>query len=686
VTADTLGHGVADGFSAQPPPLTSLSGEWLHPAAESEFALPTLQNFVGLVQVCWGPTGVQNWIMPPTGLPTPTGQLYALDTDGRPSRVGPEGTTYRWRPSEVLREHEVVSTRTRLHWDEAAITERLSFKQSGRFVLLFGGLCRTWSFTDYWNLPPEDVPQFNVSWDGSSVVVEDCKTFGVARITPSRSPAARTYLSIDDFYAGRPVDGPGRLVALELTAQAGQEYSWTAVQGTQPDIAPAGTDADVEQRWQEIWAAAFTPGNKHFSGSLPALDFGDEALNRLYYMGILTLLNSRRLTRPATSRSRFATGGQAIWAGSTAPLATSYTWGGSEGAPSTSFLWEVQLQAPLLARLDPAILRNQLEAFMRADMSNHWGIDVLTGRGVGMWYGVNDGAMITSAADYLRITGDLGWLDTSVDGVQVRDHLMRHVRNHGELSHGSQLADYGSAQNILECVSSYEHGVASFNAMGAWSYRFAADVLAPEAGQELRGRAEAIEQAVRGLILDDGVFRCETPEGPRVVRTCLDFIYVGRYMGDRLTGDERRRMLGFFAEELETSDWMRALSLEDSDSLTRLLPSFQTYRADHQSTGSYDGWPGLAASVRLSFGDTSATLDWLRRISKVTWEGPFGQAHWVGTNAGERHTRSATKASFFNGNCYLEACGCTLATVLLEDVAGTQHGAGSGAVRSEPEA
>jgi len=326
--------------------------------------------------------------------------------------------------------------------------------------------------------------------------------------------------------------------------------------------------------------------------------------------------------------------------------------------------------------LDPDVLRSQLEAFMRADMRSHWGIDVMTGRGVGMWYGVNDGAMVTAAADYLRITDDLAWLDTHVDGQRVRDHLMRHVRRHEELSHGGNLADYGSAPNILECVSSYENQVASFNAMGAWAYRFAADVLAPEAADELRGRADAIEQAVRGLLREDGVFHCQTPEGPRVVRTCLDFIYVGRFMGDSLTRDERRRMLGFFVEELETSDWMRALSLEDSDSLTQLLPSFQTFRADHQSTGSYDGWPGLAASVRLSFGDTTATLDWLRRISKVTWEGPFGQAHLVGTSAAEPNTRSATKASFFNGNCYLEACGCTLATVLLEDVAGNQNEAG----------
>lgn len=654
-----------------PPDLTTLSSRWQSPTVEAEFALPTIVNFLGLAQVAWGPAGVQNWVMPPTGLPTATGRLYQLNEDGTPRLVQPEGTRYRWTPWEVQREHEVVSTRTRLHPGDTALTERLTFKRAGRYVLLFGGLCRTWSFTDYWNLPPDDVPQLNVRWDGRSVVIDDCKTFGIATITPSGPLAdVRTHLSLDAFYGGQAVSGRGRLVALEFQAEVGTKISWTAVQAPEPDATPIGTDEDAEKHWQEVWRAAFTPGNEHFSGHLPALRFGDDALDRLYYMSVLTLLHSRRLARPISPRARFSTGGQAIWAGEAEPLITSYTWGGSEGAPTTSFLWEVQVQAPLLARLDPDVLRRQLEAFLRADMSSHWGIDVLTGRGVGMWYGVNDGAIVTSAADYLRITGNRAWLDTQVAGRTVRQHLLHHVERHRELARGSTLADYGAAQNLLECVSSYEHVVASLNAMAAWAYRFAADELAPERGEEFTRRADQIEQEVISLLKPDGVFACRTPQGERVVRTCLDFIYVGMFMGRRLTDAQRASMLRFFREELETKDWMLALSLRDEDSLTPVLPSFQTYRADHQSTGSYDGWPGLAARVRLAFGDHDNTLNWLRRLSEVTWEGPFGQAHWVGTTEQERTEAAARKASFFNGNCYLEACGCTLATTLLEEIAG----------------
>lgn len=651
-----------------PPAAGSLSGRWLSPTVQARFALPTIQNFLGHAQVAWGPTGLHSWVMPPTGLPVPNGVLYAVDSadeTGRPSRVGPEGTSYRWRPWEVLRRHEMVDSQVRLHWAEQAVTERLTIKRDGRFALLFGGYCRTWRFDSYWNLPPQDDPQLRTSWDGECVNVEDSKTFGIARFRPSRTPdRVRTYASLDDFYAGKSLDGPGWLVALEWELGSGAELAWTATQGTRPGAEPAGDDTTAESEWERIWLDAFTPGNPTFSGHLPALDFGDDKLNRLYYMGILSLLNSRRLVRPPDVRDRFVTGGQAIWTADGQPLSPFYTAGVTDGAPTTSALWDMQFQAPLLARLDPDVLRTQLEAFLRVDMSRSWGIEQLTGTPVGMWYAANDGAIVSAARDYIDGTGDRAWLDKPIDGRPVRDHLLGHVLNHDSLRGESALADYGTSEHLLECVSSYEHQVASFNALAAWCYRYAADVLTPERAIELVERAERTERAVIELLMPDGVFQCRGPDGTRVVRSALDFMYVATYMPEALDEAARKSMLTFFVQELETVDWMLALSQSDPDSLTDRLPNFQTFRADHQSTGSWDGWPGLAAGARMTLGDTAATIDWLRRISAVTWEGPFGQAHYLGTGEDARR-RPATKASFINGNCYHSACGVTLSTALL---------------------
>lgn len=648
-----------------PLPLADLASRWLTPTDEESFALPVTQNFLASVQCQWGPTGIQNWVAPPTGLPTPTGTLYAFDGE-RPVAVDPAGTSYQVLPWELRRRHPVVSATTRLHAGDVAVTERLTFHLAGRYALVFTGLCRTWSFTDYWNLPPEDVPQLNVRVVDGAVRVGDNKTFGWARfMVPSDSNTdadVRVYVRHDDFLAGRPSAVRGRLAVVTFEVADGDEVAWTAVQGTEEKLEPRGDDGDAEQAWTDVWHAGFTPGNPHFSGSLPALRFGDDALDRLYYMGVLALLHGRRTPADAGPRARFSTGGQAIWAGELAPLTTAYTTGATEGAATTSFLWELHLVAPLLARLDPDVLRSQLEAFLVAGTDRHWGIDILTGRGVGMWYGINDGAVLTAAAAYVETTGDHAWLSRMVGAATVREHLLRHVGRHAELADGGPIADYGAAHHVLECVSSYEHGVASFNALAAWCHRFAAEVLDPEHAEDHLARAAAIERAVLALY-EDGVFRCVTPTGERVVRTCLDFMYVGRYLENALDDDHRRGMLRFFTAELETGDWMRALSTADADSLTTALPEFQTYRADHQSTGAYDGWPGLSADVRFRFGDGAATIDWLRRISAVTWEGPFGQAHWTGLP--DDDPAPARKASFFNGNCYLLVSGSTLAATML---------------------
>ncbi len=652
----------------EPLELAELRSAWLAPAAEEDFALPTVTDFHAVIQVAWGPTGIQNWVAAPTALPTPTALLYRLDEAGRPVRVGPDGVEYQWAPAEVLRRHPAVRTRTTLA-DGGTAVEEYVFAEPGRYQVVFAGLCRSWSFPDYWNLPPEDVPQFNLAVRDGGLDMTDTKTFGCARFEfdgPVGSLA--TFRSMDDFHRQRPATGAGRVAAVTIEAQTGTTLRWFARQGVSDVVLAEEPRTEAGESWERVWRDAFTPGNDTFSGHLPALRFGDPDLDRLYYLAVHSLLQCRRFAPTVEHRATFATGGQAIWSVERTPLEVAYVWGGPEGAPTTSFLWELQLTAPLLARLDPTVLRATLEQFLVADMGSHWGIDTLTGAGVGMWYGVNDGAMINVAFDYLRLTGDRAWLDAVVGGRPVRERLLGYVdRIIERVPPGGNRTDSGAAPNILECVSSYEHEIAAFNAMGSWACRFAAALLAPDRADYYTGWAETLRRGVLELAHPDGYFCCIAEGERREVRTCLDLIYVGRFVPDALDEDMRQRMTAFFHRELETVDWMYALSPADADALTDKLPSFQTYRADHQATGAYDGWPGMSASVLLHFRDPEA-LGWLARVARVTREGPFGQAHFISAT-GERD-RPATKASFFNGNLYLESCGCSAATTLLEQVAG----------------
>jgi hypothetical protein len=620
--------------------LDELAGDWLSPQREEDFSLPAITNFRGVVQAAWDVSGIQNWICAPTGMATPTGLLFHTE-NGRTRRF-PRTVEYRWKAYEIERRGAGVHSTLRMPEGRAAVIERLRFDRPMRIHLAFGGLPRVWRFTDYWNIPPEDVPMLNVVCRGDRFVIDDTKTFGMAEfVVPGR---LRVYSDLCAWLDGEPPVERGRLGVATLDIRAGDEVEWYGLQGCEPG-APLKTDEAwdaARDHWDRTWGAAFTAGNSEFSGHLPQR-LGD--LERLYDMSVLSLLMTRRLLPEVSSRAGVATGGQCIWNEEPRPLPRAYVVGGPEGAPTTCFLWELEFQAPILARLDPAVLREQMEAFMRVDLHHHWGVETVSGRGAGMGYGVNPGAFLSAVSDYVRITGDRAW------AMGHLDYLRTCAR--------PELTDYGHYQHILECVSTYEHTIAAFNALNVAGLRFLGELT----GEDGYARAAA-ELAGKVLSLyEGGPFACRQPDGSRrIVKTILDFVYVGRCMTGDLPDGVRQGMVEFFRGELQTEDWLYALAPSDPNALTKELPWFQTFRADHQATGSYDGWPARAASVLARFGRRDEALAWLRRIERVTCEGPFGQAHFI-------HPGGAQKASFFNGNMYLETAGCAYAATILDDLA-----------------
>ncbi|MEP0846324.1 MAG: hypothetical protein HRF50_05815 [Phycisphaerae bacterium] len=664
--------------------LDELAGNWLRPRDEEHFSLPAIVNFRGMAQAAWDISGVQNWTCAPTGFPTPTALLYVRD-GGRVRRFPRAGIEYRWKAYEIERRGHGVHTVTRMPELAAAVMQRIRFERPLHAYLVFTGLPRVWRFTDYWNLPPWDVPQMNLRECHGGFALDDCKTFGRACFAV---PGQRAVFSdLDSWLNGEPPVERGRLGVAELQVGAGDEITWWGAQGCEEALPELDQNAAWESgrlAWERVWRSAFTPGNPDFSGHLPTYEqavggdgIGDAgpavSLARLYYMSVLSLLMTRRIIPAPTPRSLIATGGQCIWTppeahvggaergprpAPPARLERAYVWGGPEGAPTTSFLWEVEFQAPLLARLDPAVLRAQLEALMRVDLRKHWGIETVSGAGAGMAYGVNPGAFLSCVADYVRITGDRAWALRHVD------YLKNCLR--------PELTDYGDCQNILECVSTYEHTVAAFNALAVAGLRFMSELTGDA---QCARQADALAAQVLTLF-EGGPWACKQPDGSRrIVKTILDFVYVGRCMAGDLPQRVRREMAAYFERELGTEDWLYALAPSDLDALTPKLPAFQTYRADHQATGSYDGWPARAASVLLRFGERAKTVAWLRRVQDLTREGPFGQAHYIhsaprGSSGADDGFPSRTrKASFFNGNCYFESAGCGFATAILEDLA-----------------
>ena len=161
---------------------------------------------------------------------------------------------------------------------------------------------------------------------------------------------------------------------------------------------------------------------------------------------------------------------------------------------TTTFIWDYSLSSLTHALLDPAPMRRHIEHWIDLDTHAHFGTEWLTGGPVGQWYSVNDFAMTRLVRDYVRFTGDEDFLAVPVGRDDARKPVASHLHDWATAWRGLRgdhaLADYGGIDNLLECVSSYVHEVASFNAANVWCLRVAAEV-AERAGERRPRRAAA---------------------------------------------------------------------------------------------------------------------------------------------------------------------------------------------------
>jgi hypothetical protein len=368
-----------------------------------------------------------------------------------------------------------------------------------------------------------------------------------------------------------------------------------------------------KQCWEQRWADAFTPGNDHFSGSLPVLVTDNAALKRNYYMGVLTMLELERTQFPVFPRS-FITSG--------------------ERAPGTQYYWDASMQATVWALLEPAGMKATLRRWLTQNVRNGNTIDLMQTNGFDPkaydhinGYAFNACNIFQTTLDYLRITGDPGFLDERLENGKTVLEKMDDMATDWKtlVLPDSPLANYGENNNLLECAPAYIHRIASCNAQNVWMMRQDAALQelkgnAASAG-ELRDGAEKLLPAVLSLYKPgDGVWFGLHNDGKRVeLRHCVDYIYVGNALAHDLAPDMRREMTDFVKRELLMRNWMRAMSLQDAAAAV-------SDRPDHGPMGAYDGWPALTIGTMWRLGFPRDAFDFYCRTAEVTKEGPFAQA------------------------------------------------------------
>ena len=576
------------------------------------FNPPGLTNFLGCVQADLDVTGLRALSFPPFG--TGDQVTAGLYLDGAYFPATGEPVTYTWYPDRIEREafHRGLRLRTTLALAQgrtAAVMRITAHNESGDYrevrlrLRLRGGVTQAragWGF-----IPPGEKDNLSEVDPGRGAV-----------LFSARGSSAHLMQGIGG--SAHAVDPGGVESTLRLRPGQGWQVDFVLAVGATADAARALYDemrdrADDVLAWgRAVWdyelEAAFTPGSGVYSGSLPVLETDDELIRKLYYTAALGVVYFRR-------DSPFAPGGRAY-----DTLMPRY-W------QTVTFLWDYALSGLAHALLDPAVQRSNLERWMVMDVHEHFGTEYLGGDAVGPWYAVNDYAMLQMSREYLRWSGDRGWLDRRVGEMTVRDRLGVFATTWKGIRKNSLLADYGGIGNLLECVTTYVHEVAALNAANVWGMRFAAELLPgrSRAARELRAEAEALVREVMQLYVDGaGYWYARHPDRLVPVRHCYDFFTVLNTLGWDLAPRQRHEMVDFFARELMTRTWMRALSGSDEDAISDVRP-------DHQWTGAYAAWPAQALTALFNAGEVDMAVDWMHRLALSANQGPFGQAHMVET-------------------------------------------------------
>ncbi|MBC8107288.1 MAG: hypothetical protein H7Z14_11910 [Anaerolineae bacterium] len=580
------------------------------------FCPPGLTNFLGCVQSDLDPVAIRSLNFPPFACSdTVTGTLFL---NGKIFAATGSPVTTTWLPDRIERVGEAdglrVSSTTVLVVKQMAAIVRVEVKNlstSPREVTIKLGLRGgvTKSVTAWNNAHPPTETDNAIEIDSERRAIRFRARASTAVCLQGVVPPA-----IDVTNNGLRITFPLRPGESKVFSYLNVIADDAAGAASLYDQLARNPEAEIRRArddWNAELAAVFTPGNDRYSGHMPTLETSDRDVLKLYHIGILGTIYFKRESPYSVHGRAYTTLIPRYW-------------------QPVTFLWDYSLSSLVHALLDPAEMRASLERWMKLDIHKHFGTEYLTGAGVGPWYSVNDFAMTSIARDYLRFSGDLGWLDRKVGEQKTVDYLEQYAHNYKRFATKSKLADYGGLNNLLECVNTYVHEVASLNAANVFNLRTVAEIISTKCQKDkaasMLAEAKELAREVNKLYVEGkGFFHARFPDGSlREVRHCYDFNTVLNTIPDDIPEKQKREMVDFFRRELQTPAWMHALSCDDDDAMFSVRP-------DHQWTGAYPAWPPQAVTGLYRIGEVDLAFDWVKGLARSANQGPFGQAHFCET-------------------------------------------------------
>jgi hypothetical protein len=365
---------------------------------------------------------------------------------------------------------------------------------------------------------------------------------------------------------------------------------------------------EAKSLWENRWKDVFTPGNKSYSGYLPTFETTDKNLYEIYYLSIVSFLETQQNHVYPTLDIAFGSNNE---------------WANNQG-----YFWEISQFADIYALLEPKGMKQMIKMCLNVNIDNGNAIDYRTGKITNHWYAVNDYALFKTIDSYIRINRDFDFLKTEVNGKTVLEHLY-YTATKWEKRYNKEygLADYGKDPwSFFEAIPNYIHMVPAMNAQNVWMLRSMAiyDKLygKGDRAEDLREKANQLATNIKSLYVPgEGVWKVKYPNGNTIIsRHSYDFLTIGMTMKDDLTPKMKEEMIHFVETELLTqSDFMRAMSLKDEAALN-------SDRSDHGPVGCYIGWPALTVQAIADLGQFEKAKNIISNFRNAFVESGMGQA------------------------------------------------------------
>jgi hypothetical protein len=247
-----------------------------------------------------------------------------------------------------------------------------------------------------------------------------------------------------------------------------------------------------------------------------------------------------------------------------------YPTGSVKGGCFKNYLWNFGSTSKILPLFDPESDKKNILQFLRSGgLYNGHSFDPISGKGSGSWYPVNQNLIIQQTYDYIRNTGDVGFLNEEVEKEEtVLDHMIRNAMYLDDLTKPVKLVDYGPQGDHLELRRefTYNHIMPDLNGLRYKNYERVAEMceLAGSPQPYLMERARELKKVLKEELWDPKLkwFSYADDKGNKDVRYTVQMFYL--LHSDVIDNEIEQGLLSHFNEGEFFSDYgLHSMSKKD---------------------------------------------------------------------------------------------------------------------------